>query len=44
MECFDCVFGVYSFALVLNKVGRLGWLERRWLGVFITSNNFLIVG
>jgi hypothetical protein len=25
--------GVYAFALVLNeKVGKLGWLEWRWLG------------
>jgi hypothetical protein len=33
------------FALVLNvKVGKLGWLEWRWLGVFIASNHFLDVG
>jgi hypothetical protein len=34
--CFDCVFGLYDFALVLNKkVGMFGWLEMWWLGVFI---------
>ena len=33
IECFDCVFGVYSFALVLNgEVAMLGWLEWWWLG------------
>jgi hypothetical protein len=26
------------------KVRRLGWLEWRWLGVFIASNHFLAVG
>jgi hypothetical protein len=32
IECFDCVFGVLAFALVLNeKCRRLGWLEWRWL-------------
>jgi hypothetical protein len=36
IACFDCVFGVFSFALVLNeKCRRLGWLEWWWLGVFI---------
>jgi hypothetical protein len=36
IECFDCVFGVFAFALVLNeKCRRLGWLEWWWLGVFI---------
>jgi hypothetical protein len=36
IECFDCVFGVFAFALVLNvKFRKLGWLEWRWLGVFI---------
>jgi hypothetical protein len=35
MQCFDCVFGVFAFALVLNqKCRRLGWLEWWWLGVF----------
>jgi hypothetical protein len=43
--CFDCVFGVYSFALVLNgEVAMLGWLEWWWLGVFIASKHFLAVG
>jgi hypothetical protein len=33
IECFDCVFGVFAFALVLNvKMWKLGWLEWRWLG------------
>ena len=32
----DCVFRVYSFALVLNEeVAMLGWLEWWWLRVFI---------
>jgi hypothetical protein len=36
IDYFDCVFGVYAFALVLNvKVGRLGWLEWRWLGGYL---------
>jgi hypothetical protein len=36
---------VYTFALVLNgEVAMLGWLEWRWLGVFIASNHFLPVG
>jgi hypothetical protein len=36
IECFDCVFGSVFFALVLNgEVAMLGWLEWRWLGVFI---------
>jgi hypothetical protein len=44
IECFDCVFGVYSFALVLNeKVGKLGWLERWWLGVFIAPTTIPVV-
>jgi hypothetical protein len=43
--CFDCVFVVYFFALVLNgEVAMLGWLEWRWLGVFIASNHLLAVG
>jgi hypothetical protein len=34
-----------AFALVLNvKLRKLGWLEWRWLGVFIASNHFLAVG
>jgi hypothetical protein len=36
IECFDCVFVVFVFALVLNeKCRRLRWLEWWWLGVFI---------
>jgi hypothetical protein len=43
--CYDCVFGIYSFALVLNgEVAMFRWLEWWWLGVFITSNHFLAVG
>jgi hypothetical protein len=39
-----CLWSVF-FALVLNeKCERLGWLECRWLGVFIASNHFLAVG
>jgi hypothetical protein len=42
--CFDCVFGVYSFALVLNEeVEILGWLEWWWSGVFITSTTIHVV-
>jgi hypothetical protein len=38
IECFDCVFGVFAFALVLNvKKWKLGWLEWRWLGGGIYS-------
>jgi hypothetical protein len=45
IECFDCVFGVFAFALVLNvDFWKLGLLEWRWLGVFIASNHFLTVG
>jgi hypothetical protein len=39
-----CLWSVF-FALVLNeKCRRLGWFEWRWLGVFIASNHFLVVG
>jgi hypothetical protein len=39
--CFDCVFGVYSFPLVLNEeVGMLGWLEWWWLGGIYSPNHY----
>jgi hypothetical protein len=35
---------VFAFALVLNeKCRRLGWLEWRWLGVFIAPTTILAV-
>jgi hypothetical protein len=35
---------VYVFALVLNvKCRKLGWLEWRWLGVFIAPTTILVV-
>jgi hypothetical protein len=44
IECFDCVFGVFSFALVLNEnCRRLGWLEWWWLGVFIAPTTISAV-
>jgi hypothetical protein len=44
IECFDCVFGVFSFALVLNeKCRRLRWLEWWWLGVFIAPTTIPVV-
>jgi hypothetical protein len=44
IECFDCVFGVFAFALVLNeKCRRLGWLEWWWLVVFIALTTILAV-
>jgi hypothetical protein len=37
---FDLCLGVLCFALVLNGVWwMLGWLEWRWLGVFIALNH-----
>jgi hypothetical protein len=42
---FLMCLGVNAFALVLNvEFRKLGWLEWRWLGVFIASNHFLVVG
>jgi hypothetical protein len=36
IECFDCVFEVFAFALVLNdKCRRLVLFEWWWLGVYI---------
>jgi hypothetical protein len=36
--------GVYAFALVLNvELRKLGWLEWRWLGVFIATTTILVV-
>jgi hypothetical protein len=36
--------GVNAFALVLNvEFRKLGWLERRWLGVFIGPTTILAV-
>jgi hypothetical protein len=44
IECFDCVFGVFAFAFVLNvDFRKLGWLERRWLGVFIAPTSILAI-
>jgi hypothetical protein len=44
IESFDCVFGVFAFALVLNvKMWRLGWLEWWWLGVFISPTTIPVV-
>jgi hypothetical protein len=41
IECFDCVFGVFAFALVLNeKCRRLGWLEWWWLGGIYSPNHY----
>jgi hypothetical protein len=35
---------VYAFALVLNvMVGKLGWLEWWWLGVFIAPTTIPVV-
>ena len=35
---------MYAFALVLNeKVGKLGWLEWWWLGVFIAPTTIPVV-
>jgi hypothetical protein len=42
---FGMCRGVNDIALVWNmKFRKLGWLEWRWLGVFIASNHFLAVG
>jgi hypothetical protein len=44
IECFDCVFGVFAFALAMNvKFRKLGWLEWRWLAVFIAPTTILAV-
>jgi hypothetical protein len=41
IECFDCVFGVFAFTLVLNvKFRKLGWLEWRWLGGIYSPNHY----
>jgi hypothetical protein len=41
----DFCLGVLHFALVLNAMrGMLGWLEWRWLGVFIALNHQTTVG
>jgi hypothetical protein len=41
IECFDCVFGVFAFALVLNEKCRtLGWLEWWWLGGIYSPNHY----
>jgi hypothetical protein len=41
----DLCLGVKSIALVWNAMcGMLGWLEWRWLGVFIALNHQTIVG
>jgi hypothetical protein len=42
---FWMCLGVNDFALVLNvEFKKLGSLEWSWLGVFIASNHFLVVG
>jgi hypothetical protein len=42
---FGMCLGVNVIALVLNvNFRKLGWIEWRWLGVFIASNHFLVVG
>jgi hypothetical protein len=44
IECFDCVFGVFAFALAMNvKFRKLGWLEWRWLGELIAPTTILAV-
>jgi hypothetical protein len=41
----DLCLGVKCIALVLNAMrGMLGWLEWRWLGVFIALNHQTTVG
>jgi hypothetical protein len=41
IECFDYVFGVFAFALVLNvKMWKLGWLEWWWLGAIYNPNHY----
>jgi hypothetical protein len=41
---FWMCLGVNVFALVLNvEFRKLGWLEWRWLGVFITPTTILVV-
>jgi hypothetical protein len=41
---FRMCLGVNVIALVLNvKFRKLGWLEWRWLGVFIAPTTFLVV-
>jgi hypothetical protein len=40
IDHLNCVFGVKCIALVLNALLlMLGWLEWRWLGVFIALNH-----
>ena len=41
---FGMCLGVNAIALVLNvKFRKLGWLEWRWLGVFIAPTTILAV-
>jgi hypothetical protein len=41
---FIMCLGVNAIALVLNvKFRKLGWLEWRWLGVFIAPTTILVV-
>ena len=41
---FGMCLGVKAIALVLNvKFNKLGWLEWRWLGVFIAPTTILVV-
>jgi hypothetical protein len=41
---FGMCLGVNAIALVLNvKFRKLGWLEWRWLGVFIAPTTILVV-
>jgi hypothetical protein len=45
IESFECVFGMYSFALVLSvESEKLGCLEWWWLGIFIAPTTILVVG
>jgi hypothetical protein len=40
IEWFDCVFGVFAFALVLNvEFWKLGWLKLRWFGGIYSPNH-----
>jgi hypothetical protein len=41
---FGMCLGVNAIDLALNvKFGKLGWLEWRWLGVFIAPTTILVV-
>jgi hypothetical protein len=41
IECFDCVFEVFAFALVLKvNMWKLGWLEWLWLEGIYSPNHY----